>query len=363
MFILRTLCEFSYSKNLKIIYKIILDMKSMTINMTKNLTKISKYFNSLYEQSQNYDEFDIEVPNDIDVDKFNQLINCDEIIYNEDDEEFDIIFRIAEYFQLNNVVLYLPYKDLEEYNKLYDVVTKKIKITKQRSDGIVDIPINTKSFSCDGCKNVLGFTGRADNMYFSRTSLAGVIDIPEGIEVFRCYRCKYVTGFTGYANRMYFDRTSLSGVIDIPEGIESFSCNKCSGVTGFTGYADIMNFGYTALSGIIEIPDGIKLFACNDCKYVTGFINHAGVMIFNKTSLSGTVNIPDGVEVFICSECKKVTGFTGRADEMYFNGTSLSGVIEIPTGTKSFSFIGCRDVTSDWLYTQFSSNIMNKHKL
>ena len=261
-------------------------MQSIIINITKKLTKVSGYIESYYNQFNQYGEFEFKIPDDINTEILIELLESKKTIIKQYNNNINEILYIVNYFQLDNVILKLKYKDLSYYDEKYDIIKKIITIAQQTNNKIIDIPTNTESISCCWCKSVTDFTGYAKNMFFSWTSLSGIIDIQEGVEFIACAWCENVTGFTGYANKMNFDGTSLSGIINIPKGINSFSCYKCRKVTGFTGYANKMNFDITSLSGIINIPEKTKSFSCFGCKHVTEFTGRAKYMNFMFTPIS-----------------------------------------------------------------------------
>ena len=290
-------------------------MQSITINITKKLTKASGFIKSYYNQFNQYGEFSFVIPDDIDTTILKRLLKTDKITIKKYDNNINQILYIVDYFQLNNIILELCYHDMSEYNEKYDIIKKKI-LLRGAIVQVINIPINTYYFECMfHCRKITGFIGSANIMKFRNTSLRGVIKIPEGVEEFDCTNCKNVTGFTGSANIMKFKNTSLRGVIKIPEGVKEFSCTRCENVTGFIGKAISMNFKLTGLSGIINIPEGVESFGCNQTN-VTGFTGYANNMMFRSTLLPEVIDIPMGVEYFYWFDTyvEKVNTIVGTMD-------------------------------------------------
>ena len=48
--------------------------------------------------------------------------------------------------------------------------------------------------------------------YTKSPILFGIINIPQEVELFSCIGCKNVTGFTGYANYMYFTSVLIPNI-------------------------------------------------------------------------------------------------------------------------------------------------------
>ena len=168
-------------------------------------------------------EFEVDVPSDTNMDILNDLLTHTFTIFVEDDENFDDILDIVEYFQLNNVILTLHYfMSLDEYDPAYNGVSKNIFLHGDDDGMYAEFPIRSAT-DVDLC----------------------VVDIPPNTKYFDCTGCLHVNKVIGSATYMILNKTGIVSPVHIPEGVLLFSCNFCHEPIHFTGFAPFMDFGYT----------------------------------------------------------------------------------------------------------------------